>query len=144
MFVNPSIPIHDVLSRLVANPTKFRDLTNFTIDEYVELCNVVVPTIQGNARSIGIKHVISGRPSKLSRELRLLNFIIYMKHNTIYFDSMLWNWSRLALCDDAIFVASCVNEAIAKEIRWPSLEKQGVLGAHITQLRGCIGFMDFV
>lgn len=54
---------------------------------------------------------------ELTPEQCLLNFILYMKHdNVIYLDSMFWNWSRLVVCDDVIFVALCVNEAIANEI----------------------------
>lgn len=55
-----------------------------------------------------------------------------MKHdNVIDLDSMLWNWSRSVVCDDAIFVALCVNEAIAHEIKWPTIEERRALAAHI-------------
>lgn len=66
-----------------------------------------------------------------------------MKHdNVIYLDSMVWNWSRSVVCEDTIFVASCVNEVIANEIRWPSTQERRALADHILQLQGCIGFVD--
>lgn len=62
-----------------------------------------------------------------------------MKHNNvIYLDNMLWNWSRSVVCDNAIFVASCINKALADEVKWPFGAERRVLGAHIPQLKGCI------
>ena len=33
--------------------------------------------------------------------------------------SFLWNWSKSALKDDALFIASYVNNANSHEIEWP-------------------------
>lgn len=141
--VNPNLPIQDLLYRLRCSPSQFKEIMNFHLDEFLQLSGKVVPVIEGHARSTGVRHVLTGRPSKLSREQHLLNFLLYMKHdNIIYFDAMLWNWSRSSLCDDAIFVASYVNKAIGDEIRWPTLEERHALAAHIPQLPGCIGFVD--
>lgn len=68
--------------------------------------------------------------------------LVHEHDNVIYLDSMLWNWSRSIVCNDAIFMASCVNEAIAHEIWWPSIEERRAMAAHIPQLQGCIGFVD--
>lgn len=46
------------------------------------------------------------------------------------------------MCDNAIFVASCVNKAIANEIRWPSIEEIRQLATHIPQLPSYIRFVD--
>lgn len=40
--------------------------TNFTFNEFEELCLLVVPIIVSNVKSIGIARLVSGRPSKLS------------------------------------------------------------------------------
>lgn len=143
VFVNSNLPVNDLLCRLQSNPTQFRDLKNFTIDEFFELWRrQVVPTIERNAWSIGPRHVLSGRHVKLTLEQRLLNFVIYMKHdNVIYFDSFLWNLLRSTVCDDALFVASCLNEALQDETRWPMTIVRRGLANHIPQLDGCIGIV---
>jgi len=47
-----------------------------------------------------------------------LEFILYMKHDNVYvYDFFLWNWSKGAICDDTIFIASYVNDAIGDEIQ---------------------------
>lgn len=125
VLVNPTMLVNDLLGRLIANPSQFKDLANFTLEEFMQLCAKVVPTIQGHARSTRVHHLLSGHPVKLSLEQRLLNFIIYMEHDSvIYFDSILWNWSRSSLCDDALFVASCINSTIVGEIWWPTPQGQ--------------------
>jgi hypothetical protein len=35
--------------------------------------------------------------------------------------------------DDAIFIASCINEAISNEIRWPIVEEWIMFGRHIIE-----------
>jgi hypothetical protein len=49
------------------------------------------------------------------------------------YDAFMWNWSKFALCDDAIFIASCINHA---------LEERVTLGAHLQEIPRCIGFID--
>ena len=34
-------------------------------------------------------------------------------------DTFYWSWAKNGHNDDAIFVASCVNEALTHEIEWP-------------------------
>lgn len=68
---------------------------------------------------------------------------MHMKHdNIIYFDSFLWNWSCSIVCDDALFMAFCINKAIHDKICWPTLAERLALVEHIAQLHGCIGFVD--
>lgn len=86
--------MNDLLDCLSHNPTQFRDMINFFIEEFMELYTFVVLTIESNAWSTGHRHIILDCPSKLTLEQRLLNFVLYMKHdNVIYLDSILWNWS---------------------------------------------------
>lgn len=66
--VNPMLPMNNLLGRLAVNPTQFKDLTNFTVDKFIELCRLVVPTIEGHARSTRVRHKISERPIKLTIE----------------------------------------------------------------------------
>ncbi|CAM6102317.1 unnamed protein product [Calypogeia fissa] len=145
---NQSMVIHDLLvndllMRHIGHPQQFKDLTNFTIEEFEELCRLVCPIIEGNARSTRSSHIESGRPCKLSPDQWLMSFVLYLKHdNMINFDASRWNWCMAAICDDALFVATCLNEAIAGEIRWPSVEDRRELGQHIPQLPGCIGVVD--
>lgn len=106
---------------------------------------------QGKARLIWARHVVCGRPFKLTVVERLFNFLLNMKHdNIIYMDSMLRNWSRSTICNDAIFVASCVHEAIRDKIcglhqrrgkiHWPSLEERQALAHQSLNYRVTLDF----
>jgi hypothetical protein len=118
--VNPNVGVRNLLAWLKETPSMFKTITNFTLPEFEELCTLVCSLIAGNARSTGEPQILRGRPPKLSPEQRLLNFIWYMKcDNVTTYDSYHWNWSASSVCDDAIFVASCVCEAIGNEITWP-------------------------
>jgi hypothetical protein len=76
--------------------------------------------------------VVSSRPSKLTLEQHLLNFILYTKHNNVTkCDAFMWNWSEFALCDDALFIASCINNALGNEIQWQIGEERVSLGIHL-------------
>jgi hypothetical protein len=35
----------------------------------------------------------------------------------------MWNWAKYAIYNDVIFIASCINHAIGREIQWPSREE---------------------
>jgi hypothetical protein len=55
-----------------------------------------------------------------------------MKHDNVsMYDAFVWNWSKSAVCDDPIFITSCINDAIGDEIRWPTIEDRVMLGAQI-------------
>jgi hypothetical protein len=54
----------------------------------------------------------------------------------------MWNWSKSPLCDDALFIASCINSALGNEIQWPTVEERVSLGTHLWEFPGCIGFID--
>jgi hypothetical protein len=49
---------------------------------------------------------------------------------------------NMHLCDDAIFIASCINHALEDEIWWPTLEEKLSLGAYLREISRCIGFID--
>jgi hypothetical protein len=141
--VNPNIGVRDMLAWLKETPGMFKTMTNFTLPEFEELCTTVCPFITGNARSTGKPQILREHPPKLSPEQRLLNFIWYMKYdNVTTYDSYHWNWSASCVCDDAIFVASCVCEAIGSEIRWPDAQQRLRLERTLRQFQGCIGFID--
>ncbi len=71
----------------------------------------------------------------MSLTQHLLNFILYMKHvNVIMHDAFMWNWSKLAWCDVAIFITSCINEAFINEIWWPTSEERVALGLQLQKL----------
>jgi hypothetical protein len=66
-----------------------------------------------------------------------------MKHDiVIKYDALMWNWSKFTLCDYALFIASCINNALGNEIQWPTIEKKVTLGTHLWKFLGCIGFID--
>jgi len=32
------------------------------------------------------------------------------------FDAFMWNWNKINVCNDEIFIVSCINEALNNEI----------------------------
>lgn len=48
-FLNPTVPINDVLMRLIGNPSQLKKLIDFLVHKFVELCGLVVPTIETHA-----------------------------------------------------------------------------------------------
>lgn len=141
--VNGSEGVRDVLARLVATPVIFKRLTNFSVDEFNELCNKLVPVLDMTARSTGDLIKGAGRPPKLSAQQRILNTLMYLKHdNTVHFEAFQWNWSKSSLSDDVLFVCSVINTVLAHEICWPDVNERSALAQRIPEFRGCIGFID--
>jgi hypothetical protein len=55
-----------------------------------------------------------------------------MKHdNVVVFDAFMWNWNKSNVCNYAIFITFCINEALSNEIRWPMVEERAQLGSQI-------------
>jgi hypothetical protein len=56
-------------------------------------------------------------PMKLIPKQHLLKFIMYLKHdNVISYESFQWNVECSILCDDVIFIASCIIGTLAYEM----------------------------
>jgi hypothetical protein len=54
-----------------------------------------------------------------------------MKHdNVIKYDVIIWNWFKFALCNNALFITSCISNAFGNEIKWPTIEEKVSLGTH--------------
>jgi hypothetical protein len=69
--------------------------------------------------------------------------VFYLKHdNVTRFNAYNWNWSKSSACDDTVFVASCINEALKHELTWPSPNERRTLSQNLPDFRGCIGFID--
>jgi hypothetical protein len=32
----------------------------------------------------------------------------------------MWNWAKSSVCDDALFISSCIYFALVDEIHWPT------------------------
>ena len=57
-------------------------------------------------------------------------------------EASLLNWCRASVCDDAIFVCSCIVEAVQGEIEWPDANRRRALARTEPRFRGCIGIID--
>jgi hypothetical protein len=79
--VDPSVCVRDFLGTLSRCPSIFKTMTNFTVDEFEELCQKVCFTIATTARSTGEHIGGAGRPLKLTPPQRLLNLLLYLKHD---------------------------------------------------------------
>ena len=80
-FVNPYEGVRDVLGSMRSTPDLFKVLTNFSVEEFDDLCRILCPTISAHARFTGDICVLPGCPSKLSPQQRLLGFLLYLKHD---------------------------------------------------------------
>jgi hypothetical protein len=69
-FVDPDVGVPDQLATLLKTPSLFKVLTNFTVDEFEELCGAVCPLIAGNVRTTGAPRSVFGRRPKLSSQQR--------------------------------------------------------------------------
>jgi hypothetical protein len=70
--------------------------------------------------------------TKMSLSQSFLNFIQYMKRdNVTMHDAFMRNWLKSTLCDAALFITSCINDALTNEIRWLTLEERVALGLQI-------------
>ena len=143
-YVDKEEGVRDVLATLRRTPSLFKALTNFSAEEFEDLCISVCPVIFMNARSTGAPKSHFGRQPKLSPAQRLLHFIMYLKHdNVVRYDAFSWNWSKSSSCDDSIFVASCIEHALPEELRWPTAAERRELGRTLAmEFLGCLGFID--
>ena len=142
-YVDTTLGVTDQLAPMMRLPSLFKNMTNFTVEMFEELIDLVCPVIANNARSTGDLHTERGRPSKLTPQQRLLSFLLYMKHdNSTVFDGHHWNWSKTSTNDDGVFVGSCINAAIGNEIRWPTVAERPIAGTRIDEFPGCIGYID--
>jgi hypothetical protein len=46
------------------------------------------------------------------------------------------------MCDDAFFIASCMNETKCDEIQWFTTKEHVTSGTHISKFQGYIGFIN--
>ncbi len=49
-------------------------------------------------------------------------------------DTFMWNWSKTSICDDTLFISSCINEAIANEIQWSIVKERVTFASGIWDL----------
>jgi hypothetical protein len=49
--------------------------------------------------------------------------------NGMMYDTFMWNWLKSILCGDLIFIISYINDVIANEIHWPTLEERIALSS---------------
>jgi hypothetical protein len=102
-----------------------------------------VPNIINHARTTKEVGKLFDQPSKLTPKQCLLNFILYFQHdNVTMHDTFMWNSFKTFICDDALFILSCINEAIVDDIQWSILEERVTLTRRIWNLLGCIRFID--
>lgn len=77
-----------MFNRMHEVPALFKGLTNFKVHKIEGLASFVRPTIHNNGRSTCVETTMSGMPMKLTPEQRLLNYIMYLKHeNVIRYES---------------------------------------------------------
>jgi len=142
-YVDPDAGVRYVLLTLQHTPDLFKSITNLTAVEFELLSTLVCPLIMMTARTTGKQRSLFGRLPKLSPQQRLLHFLLYLKHdNASRYEGFVWNWSKSSSCDDALFVASCINEALQDQLCWPNEHDRRMLGSRIPELPGCIGFID--
>jgi hypothetical protein len=109
-FVDLTTNAQDVLATLGSTPILFKNLTNFTTTEFADLASIVVPIIISHARSIGETPIVSRRPSKLSLEQHLFNFVFLFKHyNFTKYDFHVEMAKSLVCTNDVLFISSYID-----------------------------------
>lgn len=142
-FIDPTVGVRDLLMSLRALPSFSKTNSNFTLTKFKELCTLVVLNVLGNERSNGEFGVVSVCLTKLTPVLQILSYILYIKHDDVFFyDSLHWNWLRSSLCDDAFVIVSCINHGLEGEMHWPNANKCLHLGMMNQQFPRYIGFID--
>jgi hypothetical protein len=61
------------------------------------------------------------------------------RDNVTTYDAFMRNRTKSSLCDDVIFITSCINHALVDEIHWPSYFERVVVGNQLCGLLGCLG-----
>jgi hypothetical protein len=131
-FVDPTDGVQDVLATLRSTLALFKNLTNFIATKFEDLASIVVLTIIFHARSISETPIVHGRPSKLSLKQHFLNFVFFLKHdNVTKYDSFMWNWAKSSMCDEVLFISSCINFALMDEIHWPTTQEKATLRSYL-------------
>jgi hypothetical protein len=89
--INQDVGVWNVLNTMQAIISLFTTLTNFCLWKFNELCALMTPTIQADAQATSETHiVVIGWLTKLTPDQRLLQFILYLKHdNVITYDIFL-------------------------------------------------------
>ena len=89
--INHECGVRDRLGSMRKLPRPFKTLANFIIEEFDELCTLVVLVISIHTRSTKELFKFFNCPMKLSSQQQLSNFILYMEYNyvTIY-DASVW------------------------------------------------------
>ena len=128
---------------ITAHGSLFKSVTGFWPQEFEVLCSTVCPTIVVRARSTRDPRVGAGRPPKLEPRERVLNAILYLRHNSnVRYESHNWNWSRTSLNDDVFFVLEIMSESLSNEISWPNANEGLQSRNTIPELPGCLGHID--
>lgn len=74
-FVNPTIGVRDQLTSARATPTQFKNLINFTLDEFKDLYLDVCPTIVIYVRTTGEPRSAGGQPYKFTLQQQIIFFL---------------------------------------------------------------------
>jgi hypothetical protein len=44
-----------------------------------------------------------------------------MKHDNVsMYEAFVWNWSKIVVCDDVIFIIAYIDDEFGDEIQWPT------------------------
>lgn len=109
-------------------PQNFKTFMSSIVVEFDELCGLVVLIIASHVRSTGEVDDFLGCSMKLCMQQRFLNFLLYMKYDNITsYDAFQWNWSRSTLNDDALFIPSCIDHALANDMVWTDVAERDCL-----------------
>lgn len=84
-FVNHIEDVRDQLASVRTTQIQFKNLTNFTLDDFEDLCLDVCPMIAAHARITWELRASTGRFYKFIHQQRNLSFLIFLKYDNICF-----------------------------------------------------------
>jgi hypothetical protein len=88
--MDQNVGVHNVLATIQKNVGLLKTLINFSLLQFDDLATLMIPTIIGYVKFTNEIHIVIKHLSKLTLKQKLLNFIIYMKHDNMY-NPLMWN-----------------------------------------------------
>ncbi|PXF40335.1 hypothetical protein BWQ96_09956 [Gracilariopsis chorda] len=143
-FVNALFPKLDLLQQLTSGHiSTFKTVTGLYPGEFECLSERSCPILFCRSRYSGQILMTTGRPTKLNPQERLLSVILYLRHNySVRYGSSSWNYSRSSLHEDALFICEIITVVMAREAKWLNIVRRAQLRTRISQVPGCVGFVD--
>ncbi len=107
-----------------------------SLKEFFSITKMMLGASQLVDPNIGVWDILTTLCRTLGLFLTLMNFILakfdeletfVMPISSTMHDTFMWNWFKISICYDVLFILSCINEAVVDEIQWLTIKKKVTL-----------------